>query len=156
MAKSPIFDSSVFSPYGKLIEPQIATALFPSIVFTNWRRQVLTNQLCKNIIAGGFRLTKLTAFWLRQITIGGKPQNQFAAFTSKKLLPFQNSKLCKMMLWLRGLPLKTTVLSLQWMLMISRLSSGKCRNSKSFRVIIFSVRLLFLLGMANNLPHFNF
>lgn len=33
MAKSPIFDSSVFSPYGKLIEPQIATALFPSIVF---------------------------------------------------------------------------------------------------------------------------
>lgn len=33
MAKSPIFDTSVFSPFGQLIEPQIATALFPSIVF---------------------------------------------------------------------------------------------------------------------------
>jgi predicted nucleic acid-binding protein len=33
MAKSPVFDTSVFSPYGKLIEPQISTALFPSIVF---------------------------------------------------------------------------------------------------------------------------
>jgi predicted nucleic acid-binding protein len=33
MAKSPVFDTSVFSPYGSLIEPQIATALFPSIVF---------------------------------------------------------------------------------------------------------------------------
>lgn len=33
MAKSPVFDTSVFSSYGKLIEPQIATALFPSIVF---------------------------------------------------------------------------------------------------------------------------
>ena len=33
MAKSPVFDTSVFSPYGKLIEPQIPVALFPSIVF---------------------------------------------------------------------------------------------------------------------------
>ncbi len=33
MAKSPVFDTSVFSPFGKLIEPQIASALFPSIVF---------------------------------------------------------------------------------------------------------------------------
>lgn len=33
MAKSPVFDTSVFSPYSQLIEPQIATALFPSIVF---------------------------------------------------------------------------------------------------------------------------
>lgn len=33
MAKSPVFDTSVFSPYGKLIEPQISSALFPSIVF---------------------------------------------------------------------------------------------------------------------------
>lgn len=33
MAKFPIFDTSVFSPYAKLIEPQIAHALFPSIVF---------------------------------------------------------------------------------------------------------------------------
>ena len=33
MAKSPVFDSSVFSPYSRLIEPQIPYALFPSIVF---------------------------------------------------------------------------------------------------------------------------
>jgi predicted nucleic acid-binding protein len=33
MAKSPVFDTSTFSPYGKLIEPQISTAFFPSIVF---------------------------------------------------------------------------------------------------------------------------
>ena len=33
MVKSPVFDTSVFSPYGKLIEPQISSALFPSIVF---------------------------------------------------------------------------------------------------------------------------
>ena len=33
MAKSPVFDTSVFSPYGTLIEPQISSALFPSIVF---------------------------------------------------------------------------------------------------------------------------
>ena len=33
MAKSPVFDTSVFPPYGKLIEPQISFALFPSIVF---------------------------------------------------------------------------------------------------------------------------
>lgn len=33
MAKSPIFDTSVFPPFGQSIEPQIATALFPSIVF---------------------------------------------------------------------------------------------------------------------------
>ncbi len=33
MAKSPVFDTSVFSPYGNLIEPQISSALFPSIVF---------------------------------------------------------------------------------------------------------------------------
>ena len=33
MVKSPVFDTSVFSPYSQLIEPQIATALFPSIVF---------------------------------------------------------------------------------------------------------------------------
>lgn len=33
MVKSPVFDTSVFSPYGHLIEPQIAFALFPSIVF---------------------------------------------------------------------------------------------------------------------------
>lgn len=33
MAKSPVFDTSVFSPYKRLIEPQIPYALFPSIVF---------------------------------------------------------------------------------------------------------------------------
>jgi predicted nucleic acid-binding protein len=33
MAKSPVFDSSVFSPYSRLIEPQIPYSLFPSIVF---------------------------------------------------------------------------------------------------------------------------
>lgn len=33
MAKRPVFDTSVFSPYGRLIEPQIPFALFPSIVF---------------------------------------------------------------------------------------------------------------------------
>ena len=33
MAKSPVFDTSVFSPYSNLIEPQISSALFPSIVF---------------------------------------------------------------------------------------------------------------------------
>lgn len=33
MAKSPVFDRSVFSPYSNLIEPQISSALFPSIVF---------------------------------------------------------------------------------------------------------------------------
>lgn len=33
MAKNPVFDTSVFSPYSSLIEPQIATAIFPSIVF---------------------------------------------------------------------------------------------------------------------------
>jgi len=33
MAKSPVFDTSVFSPYSRLIEPQIPYALFPSIVF---------------------------------------------------------------------------------------------------------------------------
>ena len=33
MAKGPVFDTSVFSPYGKLIEPQISSAIFPSIVF---------------------------------------------------------------------------------------------------------------------------
>lgn len=33
MAKSPVFDTSVFSPYSRLIEPQIPNALFPSIVF---------------------------------------------------------------------------------------------------------------------------
>lgn len=33
MVKSPVFDTSVFSPFGKQIEPQIGTALFPSIVF---------------------------------------------------------------------------------------------------------------------------
>ena len=33
MAKSPVFDTSVFSPYSNLIEPQIFSALFPSIVF---------------------------------------------------------------------------------------------------------------------------
>ncbi len=33
MVKSPVFDTSVFSPYSQLIEPQIATALFHSIVF---------------------------------------------------------------------------------------------------------------------------
>lgn len=33
MAKSPVFDTSVFSPFGRKIEPQIASALFPSIVF---------------------------------------------------------------------------------------------------------------------------
>ncbi len=33
MAKSPVFDTSVFSPYYKKIKPQISSALFPSIVF---------------------------------------------------------------------------------------------------------------------------
>lgn len=33
MVKNPVFDTSVFSPFGKLIEPQISSALFPSIVF---------------------------------------------------------------------------------------------------------------------------
>jgi|SRR5687767_473676 len=33
MAKSPVFDTSAFSPFKHLIEPQIPTALFPSIVF---------------------------------------------------------------------------------------------------------------------------
>ena len=33
MAKSPVFDTSVFSPFSRLIEPQIPYALFPSIVF---------------------------------------------------------------------------------------------------------------------------
>ena len=33
MAKSPVFDSSVFPPDSRLIEPQIPYALFPSIVF---------------------------------------------------------------------------------------------------------------------------
>jgi len=33
MAKSPVFDTSVFSPFKKLIEPQISSALFPAIVF---------------------------------------------------------------------------------------------------------------------------
>jgi predicted nucleic acid-binding protein len=33
MANSPVFDTSVFSPFSRLIEPQISYALFPSIVF---------------------------------------------------------------------------------------------------------------------------
>lgn len=33
MAKSPIFDTSVFSPFKQQIERQISSALFPSIVF---------------------------------------------------------------------------------------------------------------------------
>lgn len=33
MAKSPVFDTSVFSPFKQQIEPQISSALFPSIVF---------------------------------------------------------------------------------------------------------------------------
>lgn len=33
MVKSPVFDTSVFSPFSRLIEPQIPYALFPSIVF---------------------------------------------------------------------------------------------------------------------------
>lgn len=32
MAKSPVFDTSVFSPYKKQVEKDIAFALFPSIV----------------------------------------------------------------------------------------------------------------------------
>lgn len=33
MAKSPVFDTSVFSPFSPFIEPQISYSLFPSIVF---------------------------------------------------------------------------------------------------------------------------
>src|SRR5438552_16508338 len=33
MAKRPVFDTSGFSPFKKKIEPQISSALFPSIVF---------------------------------------------------------------------------------------------------------------------------
>ena len=33
MAKSPVFDTSVFSPFSRFIEPQISYSLFPSIVF---------------------------------------------------------------------------------------------------------------------------
>ena len=33
MAKSPVFDTSTFSPFGSLIEKQISSAFFPSIVF---------------------------------------------------------------------------------------------------------------------------
>ncbi|NOT49230.1 MAG: type II toxin-antitoxin system VapC family toxin [Acidobacteria bacterium] len=33
MAKSPVFDTSVFPPFAQQIERQIATTLFPSIVF---------------------------------------------------------------------------------------------------------------------------
>lgn len=33
MPKSPVFDTSTFSPYKNKIEPQIPSALFPSIVF---------------------------------------------------------------------------------------------------------------------------
>jgi len=33
MAKSPVFDTSVFSPFAREINTQISSALFPSIVF---------------------------------------------------------------------------------------------------------------------------
>ncbi len=59
MAKSPVFDTSVFSPYGKLIEPQISFALFPSIVFYELTATSIDESILKKYERWRISLTKI-------------------------------------------------------------------------------------------------
>ena len=59
MAKSPVFDTSVFSPYGKLIEPQISFALFPSIVFYELTATSIDESILKKYERWRITLTKI-------------------------------------------------------------------------------------------------
>lgn len=59
MAKSPVFDTSVFSPYGKLIEPQIPVALFPSIVFYELTATSIDESILKKYERWRISLTKI-------------------------------------------------------------------------------------------------
>ena len=59
MAKSPVFDTSVFSPYGKLIEPQISFALFPSIVFYELTATSIDESILKKYERWQISLTKI-------------------------------------------------------------------------------------------------
>lgn len=59
MAKSPVFDSSVFSPYSRLIEPQIPYALFPSIVFYELTATSIDQSILKKYERWRISLTKI-------------------------------------------------------------------------------------------------
>lgn len=59
MAKSPVFDTSVFSPYGKLIESQISFALFPSIVFYELTATSIDESILKKYERWRISLTKI-------------------------------------------------------------------------------------------------
>ena len=59
MAKSPVFDTSVFSPYADLIEPQIAAALFPSIVFYELTATSIDESTLKKYERWRITLTKI-------------------------------------------------------------------------------------------------
>ena len=59
MAKPPVFDTSVFSPYGKLIEPQISFALFPSIVFYELTAISIDESILKKYERQRISLTKI-------------------------------------------------------------------------------------------------
>jgi ribosomal protein S19E (S16A) len=59
MAKSPVFDTSVFSPYKRLIEPQIPYALFPSIVFYELTASNIDESTMKRYESWQHTLTKI-------------------------------------------------------------------------------------------------
>lgn len=59
MAKSPVFDTSVFSPFKTLIEPQIAYALFPSIVFYELTASNIDESTMKRYESWRHTLTKI-------------------------------------------------------------------------------------------------
>lgn len=59
MAKSPVFDTSVFSPYKQLIEPQIPYALFPSIVFYELTASNIDESTMKRYESWRHTLTKI-------------------------------------------------------------------------------------------------
>ena len=143
MAKSPIFDTSVFSPFKKQIEKDIAFSLLPSIVlyeltatsidestlkkYERWRKLLTKNE----------RLLTPTAndWWETAKAIRRLYIKKHAPVTKLKTL--QNDAL------IARLSSKTTVLSSRWMLTILKLSGAQCRNSKSFRAITFLVKNLY-------------
>ena len=59
MAKSPVFDTSAFSPFKNLIEPQIPTALFPSIVFYELTATSIDEGTLKKYARWRLALTKI-------------------------------------------------------------------------------------------------
>ncbi|MGH9947603.1 MAG: type II toxin-antitoxin system VapC family toxin [Pyrinomonadaceae bacterium] len=59
MAKSPVFDTSVFSPYKNLIEPQIPSALFPSIVFYELTTTSIDESTLKLYLSWRLTLSKI-------------------------------------------------------------------------------------------------